>query len=136
MKISLLPLLALFAGSLMLPPSAAAHHGWVDFDEKTEVTVQGTATAFYFVNPHCVVEFDVKDDQGHMIKWEGEFASKGELSPKGWTAASIQAGDKLTLTGHPAKDGTRAIHVTKIRTATGDLKLGPDRESPAPTKAR
>lgn len=120
--------LPIVAGFLM-PLTAGAHHGWVDFDEKTEVTVQGTVTAFYFFNPHCVVEFEVKDDGGHAQKWQGEFASKGELSRKGWTAASIEAGEKLTLTGHPSKDGTRAIHVIKILTSKGELKLGVDQES-------
>jgi len=119
----------IIAGLLLMPSIAGAHHGWVDFDEKTEVTVQGTVTAFYFLNPHCVVEFEVKDDGGHTQKWQGEFASKGELSRKGWTAASIEAGETLTLTGHPSKDGTRAIHVTKIRTSKGELKLGVDPES-------
>ena len=117
------------AGLLLTPRTANAHHGWVDFDEKAEITVQGTVTAFFFFNPHCVVEFEVKDDNGRVQKWQGEFASKGELSRKGWTAASIEAGEKLTLIGHPSKDGTRAIHVIKIRTSKGELKLGAEQES-------
>jgi len=75
------------------------------------------------------VEFEVRDDNGRVQKWQSEFASKGELSRKGWTAASIEAGEKLTLIGHPSKDGTRAIHVTKIRTSKGELKLGAEQES-------
>jgi hypothetical protein len=129
MRFARLTIIPIVSGLLLMPRNAAAHHGWVDFDEKTEVTVQGTVTAFYFLNPHCVVEFEVKDDGGHTQKWQGEFASKGELSHKGWTAASIEAGEKLTLTGHPSKDGTRAIHVTKIFMSNGELKLGADPES-------
>jgi hypothetical protein len=128
MKITLFTVLSFVAGLLLVPGSAEAHHGWVDFEEKSDVTVSGTVTAFYFVNPHCVLEFDVKDDNGHVQKWQGEFASKGELSRKGWTAASLEAGEKLTLTGHPAKDGTRAIHVTKIRMSNGEMKLGLEQE--------
>jgi Family of unknown function (DUF6152) len=127
MKFTLLTF-SLAAGLLLFAQAADAHHGWVDFDEKAEVTVQGTVTAFYFFNPHCVLEFDVKDDSGHLVKWQGEFASKGELSRKGWTAASIESGQKLTLTGHPAKDGTRAIHVVKIVMSTGEVKLGGEKE--------
>ena len=128
MKITLLTVFSIVAGLLLMPGLAEAHHGWVDFDEKSDVTVSGTVTAFYFFNPHCVVEFDVKDDNGRVQKWQGEFASKGELSRKGWTAASIEAGEKLTLTGHPAKDGTRVIHVTKIRVSNGEMKLGLEQE--------
>jgi hypothetical protein len=114
---------ALVAAGLLLPDAASAHHGWVDFNEQADVTVEGTVTAFYFVNPHCAVEFDVKNDSGQIQKWEGEFASKQELLRKGWNAASLEAGDKATFTGHPAKNGSLAIHVVKIRLASGEVKL-------------
>jgi hypothetical protein len=104
--------------------SAQAHHGWAEFDSNSEVTLQGIVTDFHFTNPHCVVDFDVKDEKGQVRHWEGEFASPPELSRKGWTAASLQSGDKLTIAGHPAKNGVPAIHVTSIRLANGkELKL-------------
>jgi hypothetical protein len=124
MRITLLTFATLVVGPLLMPAPAAAHHGWVDFDEKTEVTIEGTVTDFHFVNPHCVVEFDVQDDKGHIRKWQGEFSNPGVLSRKGWNAASLQTGEKLTLTGHPAKDGARAIHVIRIRLPSGEVKLG------------
>lgn len=103
---------------------AQAHHGWAEFDEKTEVTYQGTITAFYFVNPHCVVEFEVKDDKGQIHKWQGEFSSPGELKRRGWTAAMLETGEKLTITGHPSKNAAPAIHATRIVLSNGrDLKL-------------
>lgn len=123
MKLRNLSPIPLLAGMLLMPVVAVAHHGWVDFDEKTERTVEGTVTAFYFVNPHCVVEFDVKDENGRVQKWQGEFASKLELSRKGWNPASLEPGDHLTFIGHPSKDGSLSIHVMKIRTAKGELKL-------------
>jgi hypothetical protein len=123
MKLHSLSPIPLLAAMLLMPAAAVAHHGWVDFDEKTERTVEGTVTAFYFVNPHCVVEFDVKDENGGVQKWQGEFASKLELSRKGWNPASLEAGEHLTFIGHPSKDGSLSIHVMKIRTAKGELKL-------------
>ena len=123
MKFSSLAFVPFAIGLLLIPGTAQAHHGWVDFDEKADLTVSGTVTAFYFVNPHCVVEFDVKDEKGGIKKWQGEFASKLELSRKGWNPASLEAGEKLTFIGHPSKDGSLAIHVMKIRKANGDLKL-------------
>ena len=108
---------------LLLPGSIQAHHGWQEFDEKAEVTVTGTVTDFHYVNPHCVVEFDVKDDKGHIQKWQGEFSNPGVLSRRGWNAAYLEAGDKLTITGHPAKNGVPALHVTRILSATGEVKL-------------
>lgn len=123
MKFSSLAFAPFVIGLLLIPSTAQAHHGWFDFDEKAELTLSGAVTAFYFVNPHCVVEFDVRDEKSHIQKWQGEFASKLELSRKGWNPASLEAGEKLTFIGHPSKDGSLAIHVVKIRTASGELKL-------------
>src|SRR5262249_17346709 len=107
------------AGLLLELRSAMAHHGWTEFDENALVTVDATVSAFHFVNPHCVVEFDRKDDLGRVQRWQAEFANPRELSRKGWSAASLQPGDKITLTGHPAKGDVPAIHVTKIHTPDG-----------------
>ena len=112
------------AGLLWLPGLAAAHHGWQEFDDKAEVTLEGTVTDFHYVNPHCVVEFEVKDEKGRVQKWQGEFSNPGVLSRRGWNAAYLEAGDQLAISGHPAKkDGVRALHVTKIVSSTGELKL-------------
>ena len=123
MKKTLLSLLALSAGFILMPPPAEAHHGWAEFNEGTEVTLQGTVGAFHFTNPHCVVDFDAVEN-GKTRSWEGEFASPVELSKKGWTAATLQPGDKMSITGHPAKDGGPELHVTAIHMADGrELKI-------------
>src|ERR1700736_999096 len=100
-----------FAAAVVMPIPAAAHHGWAEFDEKAEVTYEATVTDFHYTNPHCVVEFNVKDEQGQIHKWQGEFSNKGVLTRRGWTAASLQPGDKLTITGHPARNNVAALHV-------------------------
>jgi hypothetical protein len=123
MKVDLLLFAPLIIGLLLIPGSADAHHGWQEFDENAEVTVEGTVTDFHYVNPHCVVEFDVKDATGHVQKWQGEFSNPGVLSRRGWNAASLEAGEKLTVTGHPARNHVPALHVTKILSSTGELKL-------------
>lgn len=112
-----------FVASLLFTNSAVAHHCWLEFDEWAEITLEGAVTDFHYVNPHCVVEFVVKDDKGQVRKWQGEFSNPGVLARKGWNAASLQPGDKLAITGHPAKNGAAALHVSKIRTAAGEVKL-------------
>jgi hypothetical protein len=114
---------ALVASLLLIPGSARGHHGWAEFDEKAEITLQGIVTDFHFVNPHCVVEFQVKDEKGRIQKWQGEFSNPGVLSRKGWNAASLEAGDKIAVTGHPAHNGVLAVHVSRIRMASGEIKL-------------
>ena len=120
----LLTFLAVFAGFFWIPSSAGAHHGWAAFDSKSTVTFQGTVTDFHFVNPHSVVEFDVKDDKGQVQKWQGELTSASRLATKGWTATSLEAGDEITISGYRAQSGARVIRITKILSAKGtELKL-------------
>jgi len=119
MKNALWAFVAVSGGLLLTAHPAAAHHGWAEFDSTREITLEGTVTDFHFVNPHCVVEFDVEDIKGRVRKWQGEFSSPGPLTRKGLTAASFQPGDRLTITGFPAKNDAPAIHATRIRFSNG-----------------
>ena len=123
MKRTSLTCLSLLTGGLLIPAPAAAHHGWAEFDDNAEVTLQGTVIDFHYVNPHCVVEFQAKNEKGQIQKWQGEFSNPGVLSRKGWNAASLQAGETITITGHPAHNGVLAVHVTRIRMSNGEIKL-------------
>jgi hypothetical protein len=119
MENALLASLAASAVFLLTPHAAEAHHGWMEFDLNHEVTYEGTVTDFHYTNPHCVVEFDVKDGKSQVQKWQGEFSNPGHLARKGWTAATLQPGDKITIGGNPAKNNGLALHVTRIRLPTG-----------------
>jgi hypothetical protein len=124
MKSALLSVLTLACSLLWMPGAAEAHHGWAAFEPNTEVTFKATVTDFHFVNPHSVVEFEVKDDKGQIHKWEGEMTSPIHLAPKGWTAATLKAGDEITITGHPARNGSLSMRVMKILQSNGkELKV-------------
>jgi len=112
----------------LVPASVSAHHGWTVFESTKTVTMKGVVKDFHFVNPHSVVEFDVKDNKGQIQTWEGEMSSPTHLVPRGWSASSLREGDVITITGFPTKNGSRALRVTKIVLANGkELKLGSDR---------
>jgi hypothetical protein len=105
---------------LFLGAPALAHHGLAAFDQATKVTVKGTVTAFRFVNPHAVVEFDVKDDAGQVQGWQAELTTPNRL--KGWTATSLEPGVVVTVTGYRAKSGAPSLWVTAL-TASNGLEL-------------
>lgn len=124
MRNMVLIVVAAVLGFLAVPEAAEGHHGRAQFEE-TAMTLKGTVTDFHFTNPHCVVEFDVKDDKGAIQKWEGQMGSASALSPRGWTAASLEAGTEFTISGYRAKNGAPTIWVSKIVLANGqELKLG------------
>ena len=124
MRNSFLTVLTIAMGLLFVPGSADGHHGYAAFS-KTVITLTGTVTDFHFTNPHCVIEFDVKDDKGQINSWHGELTSAAHLTPKGWTATSLQSGDELTISGYPAKNGVPSLWITKILRSNGEeLKIG------------
>jgi Family of unknown function (DUF6152) len=110
----------IFVASLVFLASAAlavAHHGLAAFDQSTTITVKGTVTEFHFVNPHCVVEFEVKDEKGKVLKWQAEMTSPLHL--KGWTATTLEPGNVVTITGYKAKNGSPYMWVTKLSASNG-----------------
>ncbi len=105
--------------SLFVLPALQGHHGWAEFDLNREIKVEAIVIDFHFVNPHCVVEFEMSGDKVVGRRWQGEFSSPAQLVRKGWNAATLQPGDMLVLTGHPAKDGAPALYVQRIRMPDG-----------------
>src|SRR5262249_32736026 len=119
--------LAVATALLLIPDPARAHHGWVAFASEpgSQITLKGTVKEFHFVNPHSVVEFDVKDDNGQIQRWEGELTSNSNLAPRGWTATSIEYKAEITITGYPARNGSHAMRVTRIVFSNGkELRIG------------
>ena len=129
MKRTLFACLVIGAGSLAIPGLVSAHHGWATFESKVTVTLKGMVTDFHFVNPHSVVEFEVKDAKGQVQEWEGELTSPSHLVPRGWSASALEAGDQVTITGYPARNGSHSVRISRILFSNGrELKLDNGKE--------
>lgn len=110
---------------LSIPGLLLAHHGQAGYDVTQSVTIKGTVTDFSFLNPHCIVSLDVKDDKGIAQKWQGELTSPNHLVRAGWKATTLKSGDEITLTGFRAKTGANSMWITKVVLANGqELKTG------------
>jgi len=82
--------------------SVGAHHAFSPvYDDKRTVTIDGVVTEFRFVNPHSMMTIEVRDESGAVTRWVVEFAGRLNLSEVGWTADSIKAGEKVSVTGNP-----------------------------------
>lgn len=121
-----LSICALAASLLFLLTPAFAHHGQAGYNNTKPVTVSGTVTDFSFLNPHCIVSFDVKDDKGELEKWQGELTSPNHLIRAGWNSHSLKAGDKVTITGWRAKSGANSLWITKTVVNGEELKTAPE----------
>jgi Family of unknown function (DUF6152) len=85
---------------------AYAHHGNAGYDLDKTVTLAGTVTGFDWVNPHCLVYVDVKENDGQVQHWTLELASPFTMSHAGWTKSSLMVGDMVVVETHPARNGT------------------------------
>jgi len=98
---------------------ALAHHGRASYDATKVFTIMGTVSSFQFTNPHAQLVLDVKDDKGNIEKWVGEGTSPNMLVREGWSRKTIKAGDQITATGHPARNGSNSMRIERIVLSDG-----------------
>jgi hypothetical protein len=85
-----------------------AHHSAAMFDEKKSITVEGVVKEFQFTNPHSWLLVDVKDKNGKVTTWGFEAEGPSTLARAGIRKGDLAPGTRLTITGHPMKDGRPA----------------------------
>lgn len=81
-----------------------AHHGGAALSPE-EITLEGTVVEWLWSNPHCLLQFDVRDENGEVVRWVAETTNPLELTRAGFSAASFKAGDQISITLRPAKNG-------------------------------
>ena len=97
-----------------------AHHSSANYDTSKPVVLKGaTVTKWFWANPHCVVQVDVKDDKGNVQHWAAEASSPSTLQLKGWSQASMQPGDVITIYLYQSKDGRPVGRLNRIVLADG-----------------
>jgi hypothetical protein len=105
-----------------------AHHGAALYEPVRTVTLAGTVAEFQFVNPHVLVYIDVKAADGKDVRWGGELTSPNRLARMGgpvqWNRGLLKPGDKVTMTGRPARNGAPAMIITQIVDAHGVALIG------------
>jgi predicted small integral membrane protein len=101
----------------------AAHHAFAsEYDENKRVAVSGTVTRFEWVNPHAWLYVDAKDGLGKVAVWSFEMGSPGGLGRRGWTKTALKRGDRVTVEGFGAKDGSNRANAGNV-TMPGSGKL-------------
>jgi hypothetical protein len=113
---------ALLILSLAAAGSAAGHHSFaVFFDTQDKlVKVTGVVKDFRFSNPHGVITLLVPRGNGTVL-WRAETNSPSILRRRGWSQDSLHSGDRVTLSGWPAKDGTNYIRLQSAQLSDGRM---------------
>jgi len=116
---------AMAVGFLILSIPVMAHHGTgVAYEVDKVVTVKGTVTDWLWSNPHCGLLFDVTDDKGNVIHWGAELGNPHQMSGAGFARDTFKPGDKITVTGHPAKSGAPRMTLDHLALADGRVLSG------------
>jgi hypothetical protein len=106
MRLTTLTLALASAAALSVP--AYAHHSFAMFDNTKTVTWEGTVEKYDWTNPHTQIIVVVpasSKDQSLVGRWDIEGASPNIMMRQGWNKASFKPGDKITVVGHPLRDG-------------------------------
>jgi hypothetical protein len=103
----------------LTPAVVEAHHSGVMFDDAKEVTLEGVVREFQYTNPHSWLLVDVTDKDGKVTTWGFEAEGPTTLMRNKVRPSDLKAGTKLTITGHPMKDGRPAALWIKAVRADG-----------------
>ena len=108
-----------------------AHHGSaVSYDLSKQVTLKGTVTEMVWSNPHVFIMFDVPDEQGKAVNWGAETHPPAGMRRNRvadvalpWTAETLKAGDKVTITLFPSRVGAARGLLAKVVDGAGKVLL-------------
>jgi hypothetical protein len=104
MRNRLIVLFAVAAGLWLAVPARAHHTASTLYAEKT-VTLKGTVKTWLWSNPHCLLTFDVKGDDGQVVQWLAESQAPNTAYTEGYRANIFKPGDEVTVTVRPAATG-------------------------------
>ena len=114
-----------FVSVVLLGGTAAAHHSQPGFNPNTKpIELKGTVAEYRWRNPHVLFFWDVKDENGKVVRWVGEFGSVPTSIARGMTKDTFKVGEAVTVTGIPATAGTPALQLRTIVKADGTVVGG------------
>ena len=108
--------LSLTAGAAV---PALAHHSFAMFDFQASKTVSGTIEQFDWTNPHTFIWLQVPTANGGSERYGFEGMSPNYLGRRGWSKNTLAPGDKVTVTYHPLKDGSKGGTYQKVMLSNG-----------------
>ena len=102
--------------------AASAHHSFAMFDNTRKIDIKGTVKEVQWTNPHVWLQM-VATENGQQKTYDFEGGAVAVLKKFGWTKDMVKAGDTITLTAHPFKDGKAGGSIDFVTLADG-RKIG------------
>jgi hypothetical protein len=109
----------------------SAHHAFAaEYDENKLVAVSGIVAKFEWTNPHALLFVDGRDAEGKPGGWKFEMGSPGGLEKRGWKKTDLKNGDRITVDGYAAKDGSNVANARTVSLADGRKLFGGFQSTP------
>ena len=83
------------------------------FEEEAEITLEGVVKEFQYTNPHSWLLVDVTDEDGRITTWGFEAEGPSTLMRRGIRVGDLMPGTRVTISGHPMRDGRPAAAWTR-----------------------
>lgn len=106
------------AGLLLAAATAFAHHSIAGYDLVHGTIVEGVVTAFVWENPHAQLYLDVAAEN-EVEHWTIQLESPKVLRDLGWDKDTVKAGQRVSVTGGRAKNGTCHLRAAWVVTPSG-----------------
>jgi hypothetical protein len=113
-------LVALVA-AVLASAAALAHHSFsAEFDVGRPVDITGTVKELEWTNPHAWIHLDVTDAAGKTETWSVELLGINSLIRSGISPKTVKPGDRLTVTGFGARNGTNTANASTVSRESGE----------------
>jgi hypothetical protein len=106
------------AATIGLSGAALAHHSAAIFNFRTPVTKTGVVKEVRVINPHTHIIMTITDQRGTR-DWNFEGHSASNFYRAGFTRGSVKAGDRISITYAPMRDGHDGGYIVAFTTASG-----------------
>ena len=112
-------------GLILVSRPVLAHHGSANFQMDQVSTIKGTFVDYELINPHVQIFLKVEQEGGKAVEWNVEGVSLNMMVRAGFKRDSLKAGDSVSVTGHPGKNGKPVLLLMKIMLADGRVLSAP-----------
>ena len=114
-------LVALAALTTVWMAGVDAHHSFAaEFDGSKPIALKGIVTQIDWTNPHVWFYVNVKDEEGHTVRWACEMGAPHQLQQRGWLRDTMKVGDVVSVAGSLARDGSKRANARTVTTADGN----------------
>jgi hypothetical protein len=114
---------AVLAATLIIAQVSAHHSFASEFDINQPFEVSGAVKELVWSNPHARLHIDVEED-GETVTYDFELVSPNSLMRQGWSRNDLKVGDRVTVSGHRARNRRTVGRATGIVRDNGEAVFG------------